>query len=626
MTRASCQARRALRLATKTALSFSAVALLSVGLTSLVLLDDRQERFESAIIERQLLLAKNRGIALRDNLGLAVSELQRLSEMAGIDLADDDSEPERQLLHQAWRQSPFLNAAVELIDVEGRCRWAEPEHERCQDRDFTEAPWFRVAIESTGPSFAHSTDRDGTGKIGMLVPIRRHGETVGILRGIIDVKHDRMFAPALEEELPDSTRILLVAPNGTILYTSPGTRASAYRDAIETVRGGSAGTRIVGVGERRELLAWAPIGYADLGIVFGWSWASLDSGKAGWRRLGWVLWIVSLIALLSGYGASRIVTRPVLRLAEAVRRARTEPSFRPDRTRRRDEIGSLQKDFSDLLETLAERDARIREDMEKIAHLASSLERRVEERTAELRATQAALVESERLATIGKAGAALSHELRNSLNAISVGIDVLARQANSGKAPGRAVQQQVRAEVSRLRTLSDDLLAFARDPKISRRRSNLARLIEASLAIVAEMPESRAVDFEVRIPEHGLYAKVDPDRLKSVLLNLIRNAVEAASGGDRPARVRVVAEAEGDALSIRVEDSGPGVTPELETEIFQPFVTTKRTGVGLGLATSERFVRAHGGTLTLGTTELGGACFEVRLPETIEESSEAGAA
>lgn len=614
-----------MRLASKTALSFSAVALLSVGLTSLVLLDDRQERFEGAIAERQLLLAQNRGIALRDNLGLAVSELERLSEMADIDLADGDSEPERHLLHQAWRQSPFLNAAVELIDVEGRCRWAEPEDIGCQNADYGEQDWFRSSMRSTRPSFVHSSDSDGKGTIGIVVPIRRHGSSAGVLRGSIDVKHDRMFAPALEEELPATTRILLVANDGTTLYASPQSKTEVYRTAVEAVRGGGSGTRIVGRGDDRELVVWAPVGYADLGIVFGWKWRALDASGAGWSRLTWVLWVVTSIALLLGYAASRIVTRPVLRLAEAVRRARSEPGYRPERSYRRDEIGSLQRDFSDLLESLAERDARIRQDMDKIAHLATSLERRVEERTAELRQAQAALVESERLAAIGKAGAALSHELRNSLNAINVGIDVLARQANSGKAPGRAVQQQVRAEVTRLRTLSDDLLAFARDPKLSRRRANVARLIEASLAIVQELPDGRAVEFEVELPEAGLFAHVDADRLKSVLLNLIRNAVEAAAMGERAAVVRVVARASANALALRVEDSGPGVHAGLETEIFQPFVTTKRTGVGLGLATSERFVRAHGGTITLATSDLGGACFEVHIPECIEEPSEAGA-
>lgn len=605
-----------MKIASKSILAVWAFAVFCVGLTAAVLLRESGQSFERATSDRHLLLTRNRAVALRDNLELAASELERVSERRKLDLADRDPEQERRVVRHAWSQSPFFNGGVRLVGRDGRCAWAEPDPTDC-DGEEDASGWLRRARAADGVSVTYVSEEDGTGVVSIAVPIRRGDvRPEGWLRGIVELERDRMLSPALAEELPPGTRVLLTSDDGTEVYVSPGvdSRASVYRGAVEAVRRGESGTARASAGDRELLVAWSPVGYGGLGLVFSWPWERLDDPReAELRHLALLVAIVTALALATGYATSRMITRPIVDLADQVRQAGMNPEAIPVGSRRGDEIGDLQRAFRDMIDRVCERDRRIQDDMTRIAELASTLEQRVEERTAELRAAQASLVDKERLAAIGEAGAALSHELRNSLNAISVGVDMLARDSGTESAK-QAARQEVRGEVTRLRTLADDLLAFARDPGIAARECQPMRIAERAVAIAEEHAAANGVDISLE-GEIATTASLDPDRVQSVLVNLLRNAVDAAaSGASAPRRARLSVSIDGPELVFRVEDSGEGVAEQVRQRMFQPFVTTKRTGVGLGLATAERITRAHGGRLRLGAGELGGACFEVRIP------------
>jgi signal transduction histidine kinase len=173
--------------------------------------------------------------------------------------------------------------------------------------------------------------------------------------------------------------------------------------------------------------------------------------------------------------------------------------------------------------------------------------------------------------------------------------------------------------------MTDELLVFARSPRVAKRPSDLHEIARNAEALCAEQAALSGV--ELRLDLDGTAAPLvvccDPERIQSVLVNLIKNGIEAVAwraDGAQPARSEVVISTvpprpDGPPFAtIVVEDSGPGVGADVREHLFEPFFTTKRNGTGLGLATAQRFVAAHGGRIDVTQSALSGARFEVVLP------------
>jgi len=187
--------------------------------------------------------------------------------------------------------------------------------------------------------------------------------------------------------------------------------------------------------------------------------------------------------------------------------------------------------------------------------------------------------------------------------------------------------------VHRLERLSEGLLDFARVRPPESVPSSLPELVAESITLVRLDREPADVEIENRVPE-GLVVVCDADRIMQVLVNLIRNAVDAVrdrGSEERAEPGRVVIEAEslrrdGAAwVSLTVTDNGPGIPPEVLPTVFEPFVTTRldASGTGLGLAVAEGIVREHGGVMLVrNNPEEAGAVFEVLLPGRGGEASE----
>jgi signal transduction histidine kinase len=147
-------------------------------------------------------------------------------------------------------------------------------------------------------------------------------------------------------------------------------------------------------------------------------------------------------------------------------------------------------------------------------------------------------------------------------------------------------------------------------------RVDLEAVLRDALHLVRPDARERGIELELLVAP-GLPAVMGDDvQLAQVFLNLLVNALDAAdvARGEAQPRVRVLLEASGAHLVARVEDSGPGVPEANVAVIFEPFVTTKRTGLGMGLAITRSIVEAHHGAIAVGRSPLGGAAFEVRLP------------
>lgn len=219
---------------------------------------------------------------------------------------------------------------------------------------------------------------------------------------------------------------------------------------------------------------------------------------------------------------------------------------------------------------------------------------------------------SERLAALGTMAAGLAHEIRNPLNAASLQLLLVERRLRRQSAPDVAGALEaagvVGSEMKRLAWLVEEFLSFARPQPLRIARADLRAISADVLALLAPELEDRGADLSLD-PGSSVWAGVDGERIKQVLLNLVRNAIEATDGAGQ-VRVGVHAQ-EGGAL-LQVEDDGPGLPPD-RTLLFEPFFTTKPGGTGLGLAIVHKIVADHGGRIDVDSRP-GHTRFSVYLP------------
>ncbi len=544
------------------------------------------------MVDRQRLFAAQGALAFLDDLELATEELENVSRMVEVDLDDANDAPERRVLNEAWRLTLFFfDGVVQMVDETGRCHGAEPAHEACVGRSFADAAWFRAVRESGKTLVRFHARTDGGSTIDLVLPMHdEDGALEGVLRGEIVLARGDFFDESVRGSGPLPHQLVLFGPEGNVLFAEgePKLDSAPWRNALRELKGGTADARISEVGGERLVIAWAPVGHTGANLMYAWRWSDLDE-HSGERRRHFLLaaLLVAGAGIALGLLVARRLTRPMRRLAQDVGRARVGEG-RIGAGRGGDEVGELRRAFAELADTL---------------------EDRVQDRTRELEETRDALVDAERLAALGRAGAALSHELRNSLNALSVGMDALGAPGADG-----AVRKQVRAEIVRLRSLADRLLDFARPRELRRSRVQGGELITASCELVDDYARERDVELTVTDDAPTQPLEVEQDLLLSVFTNLLRNAIEAVSAQpEARRRVALRARVDGDAWTVTIDDAGPGLAPAVRERLYQPF-TSGSGGVGLGLAVARRFVELHGGRLELVQGELGGACFQVVLP------------
>jgi two-component system NtrC family sensor kinase len=232
--------------------------------------------------------------------------------------------------------------------------------------------------------------------------------------------------------------------------------------------------------------------------------------------------------------------------------------------------------------------------------------RAVEERQSEL-------VRSERLATVGKMAAMITHEVRNPLSSIALNTELLEDELD-GRPEARELCRAITREVDRLTALTEDYLAFARlpPPKLIAEQAN--EVVGSVAQFVREDLMARGVALDVTLAPELPLARIDPGQLRQCLLNLLRNATEAVSGRPSPT-VSLATRPGADAtIEIVVSDNGPGLSTEVQARLFEPFVSTKTGGTGLGLALTHQIIREHGGELRVASRPEVGATFTVVLP------------
>lgn len=227
----------------------------------------------------------------------------------------------------------------------------------------------------------------------------------------------------------------------------------------------------------------------------------------------------------------------------------------------------------------------------------------------ELQRRHEEILRAERLAAMGQLAAGLAHEIRNPLTAMKMLIQTTRHGDATLEPQDLAILDE---EIRRLETLMEEFLDFARPRPLTKSVVDVRVAVEGAVAAVQRLADARGVQIECRLPAEPVLVPLDSGRMRQVLLNLLMNGIEETAQG-KTVKAVVHADASGNSVQIAIEDDGPGIDEVAEPRLFEPFFSTKETGLGLGLPMSRRIVESHGGTLSA-TSSSDGSTFLVTLP------------
>lgn len=330
-----------------------------------------------------------------------------------------------------------------------------------------------------------------------------------------------------------------------------------------------------------------------------------------------------LIAVLSWFAVWRVVGVPVHALKRGTERlAAGDLGYQID-VRAKDEMGELASSFNSMSRELQS---------ERSANLAwtHTLEQRVEQKTSELKRAHEHALHTEKMASIGKMAAVLAHEINNPLSGILTYAKLLRKWNDRQEAEGAAAPDAAEAarrkeiresldliasESRRCGDLVKNLLAFSRTSPMNLQPTNLNQVIDRSLRLVQHQLDLAGIQVQPQLDPDLPPVSCDAAQIEQVILALVMNAMDAMpQGGNLWLTTRL--DAEQNCVRIVVRDDGSGIPPEILSRLFEPFLTTKETGrgVGLGLAISHSILERHSGAIEVHSEVGRGTTFTVTLP------------
>jgi signal transduction histidine kinase len=309
-----------------------------------------------------------------------------------------------------------------------------------------------------------------------------------------------------------------------------------------------------------------------------------------------------LAGLLSGYGMSRAISRNLVQLSVPIRTV----------------AGKLDEVVGPLTISAGR-------SFEEVNELLEQMAVRVGDVVQHLHESRAKAMRAEQLAAVGQLAAGLAHELRNPLTSVKILVQSAAERPVPGLRSARdlAVLEE---EIGRMEQLITTFLDFARPPTPKKRWLDLRTDVEHVLAVVRPRAERIGTELSAELPDRALMLEADSMQMRQLLMNLTLNALDAAGAeghvwlsiDDQDIEPPTEKGAGTRWLSLRISDDGHGLPSELGEKIFDPFVSTKETGIGLGLSISKRIAETHRGAIEAIDRPGGGAIFIVRLPMAAE--------
>ena len=331
---------------------------------------------------------------------------------------------------------------------------------------------------------------------------------------------------------------------------------------------------------------------------------------------------VLIVAVLSWLFVWREVGKPIKALKNGTQHLSEGELGYQIEVRSQDEVGDLAKSFNEM-------SLQLRAANEEIVTWAKTLEDRVDQKTKELRSAHDHMLHVEKMASLGKMAAVVAHEVNNPLSGILTYSKLIRKWVASGQTEhekrDEAMQclELIATESRRCGELIKNLLSLSRTAPMNVQSTDLHAVIDRCLLLVRHQLELGAIELQLKLAEDLPRVPCDPAQIEQVLIALIMNAIDAMPrGGNLWLETRLSNDEE---IEITVRDDGAGIAPDVLPHIFEPFLTTKESGhgVGLGLAISRGIVERHNGRIAV-QSELGrGTTFTVTLPNQGPDASAA---
>lgn len=360
------------------------------------------------------------------------------------------------------------------------------------------------------------------------------------------------------------------------------------------------------------------LGVLDTNLSLARADASLAEGSR--RMLAYTLFAMIVIALLSGLFVWRVVGRPVRALktgTERLARGKLGYQIKVDSD---DELGELANSFNQM-------SLQLQAANKEVVDWTRTLEDRVEQKTRELKRAHEHALHTEKMASIGKMAAVVAHEINNPLSGILTYAKLVGKWLDRGdESPQKREETRqcldlIVAESRRCGDLVKNLLTFSRTAPMNLQAADLNEVVDRCVHLVQHQLELAGIQLQLELDPALPLTQCDPAQIEQVLLALILNAIDAMpQGGNLWLSTQV--ERERQEVSVLVRDDGSGIAPEILPQIFEPFLTTKEGGhgVGLGLAISHSIVERHKGRIEVQSQMGKGTVFTVTLPYQESES------
>lgn len=295
--------------------------------------------------------------------------------------------------------------------------------------------------------------------------------------------------------------------------------------------------------------------------------------------------------LVIGYGVARGLSRSIYQLSVRVQNMALR----------------LDQKAEDVASVSIAADGDIRNLDNQIGHVV----RRVEEVAERLQRQQSEMLRAEQLSAVGQLAAGIAHEVRNPLTAVKMLVEAALRPQRR-KQLSEDDLNVIHGEVERLEQTVQSFLDFARLPTPQRSVCDIRDLVGGAVDLVKTRADQQRVHVTVRLSDAPVVVEVDSGQLRTVVVNLLLNALDAMpNGGTLSVILETTSESE---VCLLVDDTGAGISPEFTKRLFKPFASTKPTGTGLGLSISRRIVEEHGGRIQGRNRHEGGARFSIQLP------------
>ncbi|MGC8495313.1 MAG: ATP-binding protein [Syntrophobacteraceae bacterium] len=234
----------------------------------------------------------------------------------------------------------------------------------------------------------------------------------------------------------------------------------------------------------------------------------------------------------------------------------------------------------------------------------------------ELKKLERLMMLREKMVSLGHVAAGIAHEIRNPLSGINVYLDAIRecyQDPEYSEDVSRLVEEAQGAS-NRIESVIKRVLDFSRPTEVNMRPTSINETIGDALKLVAVSLRKAGIVLELDLAADLPQIFADSQLLEQLILNLVTNAAEVLKGVADKRLIRIATRMENGHVSIRVEDSGPGIPKEMREEVFEPFFTTRGQGMGIGLVICKRIAADHGGEITLTTSALGGARFNIMIP------------